>query len=206
MASLKFIMDVNDDHQVPDRQQAQNNKKAKVPVKPATTGQLPEEPNPQPHPRHASSSGLAAEEDINPPPPAAPSKKRAASSRGPKSTTTTPSTAATAPSGTGSGTLDTIGPSAPSPTATARPSVRRRSTTSTDSMDRSGGYGSPASSSSMGGGPMRPMPNHPPPSDAIPMRLTPITGRVSRAKKGVPVHVCELCKPAKTFTRAEHLR
>jgi hypothetical protein len=29
------------------------------------------------------------------------------------------------------------------------------------------------------------------------MRLTPITGRVSRAKKGVPVHVCDLCKPAK---------
>ncbi|KAK4194583.1 hypothetical protein QBC40DRAFT_259872 [Triangularia verruculosa] len=195
MASLKFIMDVNDDHQVPDRHQAQNNKRAKVPVKPATTGQLPEEPNPQPHPRHASSSGLAAEEDINPPPPTAPSKRRAASSRGSQSTTTTSSTAPTAPSRSASGTLDT---------ATTRPPVRRRSTTSTDSMDRSG-YGSPASSSSIGGGPMRPMPNHPP-SDTMPMRLTPITGRVSRAKKGVPVHVCELCKPAKTFTRAEHLR
>ncbi|KAK0666360.1 hypothetical protein QBC41DRAFT_230711 [Cercophora samala] len=200
MASLKFIMDVNDDHQVPDRQQAQNNKKAKVPIKPATTGQLPEEPNPQPHPRHATSSGLAAEEDINPHPPPTPSKKRAASSRGPKSTTTASLTAPTAPS------LDTPGSSTTLSPATARPSVRRRSTTSTDSMDRSGGYGSPASSSSIGGGPMRPMPPHPQPSDSAPTRLTPITGRVSRAKKGIPVHVCELCKPAKTFTRAEHLR
>ncbi|KAK4676725.1 hypothetical protein QC764_402760 [Podospora pseudoanserina] len=206
MASLKFIMDVNDDYQVPDRQQAQNNKKAKVPIKPATTGQLPEEPNPQPHPRHASSSGLAAEEDINPPSPSTLNKKRAASSRGPKPTTTTSTTTPTAPPGTASGSLDTPVPSTTLSPATARPSVRRRSTTSTDSMDRSGGYGSPASSSSMGGGPMRPMPPHPQPSDAVPMRLTPITGRVSRAKKGVPVHVCELCKPAKTFTRAEHLR
>ncbi|KAK5987435.1 hypothetical protein PT974_11562 [Cladobotryum mycophilum] len=39
-----------------------------------------------------------------------------------------------------------------------------------------------------------------------PVKLTPITGRVSRAKKGVPVHTCEVCRPAKTFTRAEHLR
>ena len=43
--------------------------------------------------------------------------------------------------------------------------------------------------------PMRPMPHHVPAE--LPMRLTPITGRVSRAKKGVPVHVCDICKPAK---------
>ncbi|KAI3316767.1 hypothetical protein HD806DRAFT_419274 [Xylariaceae sp. AK1471] len=41
---------------------------------------------------------------------------------------------------------------------------------------------------------------------SVPVKLTPITGRVSRAKKGVPVHVCEICKPPKTFTRPEHLR
>lgn len=29
------------------------------------------------------------------------------------------------------------------------------------------------------------------------VKLTPITKRISRAKKGVPVHVCELCKPPK---------
>ncbi|KAJ6783340.1 hypothetical protein PWT90_04339 [Aphanocladium album] len=38
------------------------------------------------------------------------------------------------------------------------------------------------------------------------VKLTPITGRVSRAKKGIPVHTCEMCRPPKTFTRAEHLR
>ncbi|KAI1438467.1 hypothetical protein GGR50DRAFT_640079 [Xylaria sp. CBS 124048] len=41
---------------------------------------------------------------------------------------------------------------------------------------------------------------------SVPVKLTPITRRVSRAKKGVPVHVCDICKPSKTFTRAEHLR
>ncbi|CAG8976305.1 hypothetical protein HYALB_00005711 [Hymenoscyphus albidus] len=44
-------------------------------------------------------------------------------------------------------------------------------------------------------------------SDAnIPVKYTPVTGRISRAKKGVPVHTCDICRPAKTFTRAEHLR
>ncbi|TVY45046.1 hypothetical protein LOCC1_G004243 [Lachnellula occidentalis] len=38
----------------------------------------------------------------------------------------------------------------------------------------------------------------------IPVKYTPVTGRISRAKKGVPVHTCAIC--AKTFTRAEHLR
>jgi hypothetical protein len=37
--------------------------------------------------------------------------------------------------------------------------------------------------------------------------LKPIGGRVSRAKKGVPVHVCELCTPSKvtkTLSRREY--
>lgn len=81
--------------------------------------------------------------------------------------------------------------------------LRRQSSTSADSMDQHG-YGSAASSSSLGGGaggggypptqPMRPMGS---PSPDVPIRLTPITGRVSRAKKGVPVHVCEICNPPK---------
>lgn len=80
---------------------------------------------------------------------------------------------------------------------------RRQSSTSADSMDQHG-YGSAASSSSMGGGaggggyppnhPRRPMGS---PGPDVPIRLTPITGRVSRAKKGVPVHVCEICNPPK---------
>ncbi|KAI0394113.1 hypothetical protein F5Y17DRAFT_274939 [Xylariaceae sp. FL0594] len=51
----------------------------------------------------------------------------------------------------------------------------------------------------------RPMPNAAG-EGSLPVKLTPITGRVSRAKKGVPVHVCEKCIPHRTFTRAEHLR
>lgn len=32
-----------------------------------------------------------------------------------------------------------------------------------------------------------------------PIKPTPIAGRVSRAKKGVP-HTCEVCRPPKVFT------
>lgn len=73
------------------------------------------------------------------------------------------------------------------------------------------------------GAPVRPFV----PAGDAPVKLTPITGRVSRAKKGLAVHICELCRPPKvrsrpslsphelltdawrtmqTFTRAEHLR
>ncbi|PHH59005.1 hypothetical protein CDD81_3950 [Ophiocordyceps australis] len=44
------------------------------------------------------------------------------------------------------------------------------------------------------------------PSSDMPVKLTPVTKRPSRAKKGLAVHVCEICRPPKTFTRAEHLR
>ncbi|CAL3967247.1 unnamed protein product [Diplocarpon coronariae] len=40
----------------------------------------------------------------------------------------------------------------------------------------------------------------------MPVKYTPVTRRVSRAKKGMPVHTCGICRPVKTFTRAEHLR
>jgi hypothetical protein len=44
------------------------------------------------------------------------------------------------------------------------------------------------------------------PATELPVKYTPVTGRISRAKKGVPVHTCDVCRPVKTFTRAEHLR
>lgn len=102
-------------------------------------------------------------------------------------------------------------PTATAPTNFRADQPRRESNTSVDSMDQHG-YGSAASSSSMGGtGGGGLPPNHPrrpmgSPNPEVPIRLTPITGRVSRAKKGVPVHTCEMCNPPKTFTRAEHLR
>ncbi|KAK3349433.1 hypothetical protein B0T25DRAFT_458126 [Lasiosphaeria hispida] len=207
MASLKFIMDVNEDHQTDSRH---TNKKDKDPGTPANTGQLLEaSANTHPHPRDVSSTGLPpAEQNISQVAPAAQNKRRGASTRGPRSTAAAVSAAVVSSSLSSSS-------SSLSATTTRAP-ARRRSTASIDSMDQTG-YGSAASSSSMGGrlqhhqhhhsshSPMRPMPPHQPASD-LPMRLTPITGRVSRAKKGVPVHVCNVCKPAKTFTRAEHLR
>ncbi|KAK4447906.1 putative transcription factor TDA9 [Podospora aff. communis PSN243] len=219
MASLKFIMDVNDDHQ-PDTRHT--NKKDATP---ANAGQLQlqlleEGTNTPPHPGHvSSSSGLVVEHQnhINPAVPNPQTttninKRRAVSTRGPKSTTTAlpaPLSSSTSSSAAIPSISSELSPLSTS-VSTSRPPARRRSTASVDSMDQTG-YGSAASSSSMGHGlhhpnqPMRPMPPHPQ-GNEIPMRLTPITGRVSRAKKGVPVHVCDLCKPAKTFTRAEHLR
>lgn len=31
----------------------------------------------------------------------------------------------------------------------------------------------------------------------IPVKYTPVTGRISKAKKGVPVHTCDICRPVK---------
>jgi hypothetical protein len=105
---------------------------------------------------------------------------------------------------------------------------RRQSNTSVDSMDSmyhqsySQGSSPPASRSSKSGS-----------SHGKQVRLTPVTGRPSRALKGLAVHTCEVCRPPKvcysfitthgslvfhklsmiadrippqTFTRAEHLR
>ncbi|KAK0733294.1 hypothetical protein B0T26DRAFT_759104 [Lasiosphaeria miniovina] len=234
MASLKFIMDINDDHQTDARQPNKKDKDSGLPVTSLalTTGQQLYEasptgtstststnkntkstgihnnhPHPPPHPRHvSSSSGLAIGQNINQPAPATQNKRRGASARGPKLAASSAATAS--PSSSSSLSLPL---SLPAATPSTRPPARRPSTASNDSMDPTG-YGSAASSSSMGAGgmhpsntSMRPMPSHTQSSD-VPMRLTPITGRVSRAKKGVPVHICDICKPTKTFTRAEHLR
>jgi len=95
--------------------------------------------------------------------------------------------------------------SSSSSSSTSRPTTgRRRSHTGTDSMDQSlyaqHTQPGPSPSSSSGGltpsnVPMRPF--APMPGGEMPLKLTPITGRVSRAKKGVPVHTCDDCRPAK---------
>ncbi|KAK0742845.1 hypothetical protein B0T18DRAFT_328225 [Schizothecium vesticola] len=227
MASLKFIMDVDDDGPADSRH---TTKKDKDPGTPATTGPLPplaesststfasaSASSHRPQPGHVSSSPARPVEHKKNISSTAPSPQtnnpRGLLSRDPESTNTN----TTAASSTGlSTTLRSLTPSSSTQQASnPRLPARRRSTTSIDSMDQTG-YGSAASSSSMGAGlhhhqhhhhnnPMRPMPAHQAATD-LPMRLTPITGRVSRAKKGVPVHVCDACRPAKTFTRAEHLR
>ncbi|KAF4469572.1 hypothetical protein FALBO_3526 [Fusarium albosuccineum] len=70
---------------------------------------------------------------------------------------------------------------------------RRRSNTSIDSSE-------PGSSSNA---PMRPFPAAAGGGEPH-VKLTPITRKISKAKKGVPVHTCNQCP--KTFSRAEHLR
>lgn len=86
---------------------------------------------------------------------------------------------------------------------TSNTASRRRSNTSTDSMESSPyypelGYGQPLGpSSSMGPSRSYASSAGPGAGGEGPVKLTPITGRVSRAKKGVPVHVCEMCRPPK---------
>ncbi|KAK4042635.1 hypothetical protein C8A01DRAFT_33299 [Parachaetomium inaequale] len=207
MASLSFIMDVTDDHHH-TAGRAHLNKRERGANNLTSAGQLHEAapPSPEAGPGHVSSPGLATtEQDINPAAPAGPTKRRGVSSRGPKSA----AAASQAKIAAGTEGIATVSPSTSSSPPLSAPKTRksarrRRSTTSNDSMDRPR-YGSARSSSSMGGGLQRPMPLHSPAAEYAP-KITPKTGRVSKAKKGLPVHVCDICRPPKTFTRAEHLR
>lgn len=79
-------------------------------------------------------------------------------------------------------------------------SSRRRSSGAGEAMDFSayqgGGSnqrsisGSPSQTSSRGG--MEPM------ADVLPIKYTPVTGRISRAKKGIPVHTCDDCRKVRS--------
>ncbi|KAL2022000.1 hypothetical protein VTK56DRAFT_6240 [Thermocarpiscus australiensis] len=208
MASLKFIMDVTDDH--PSDGQHPPNIGDKGADKLTTAGQLHEAPtNPHAARRYISSPGFATDQYNNDAGPSAQTKRRGASSRATESTpgTSQASTGTRSRARTGAAVANSP-PSTSSPSlpgSETRPSARRRSTTSGDPMDRTR-YGPTASSSlSTGGGPQRPMPPYPAAAQ-LPTRITPKTGRISKAQKGLPVHVCNICKPPKTFTRAEHLR
>ena len=115
-----------------------------------------------------------------------------------------------------------------SSTANQPLSDRRRSSSTSDSMEQSNQlHGQPGASSSgtmnPSSTPMRPFSATPPGGDGqLQVKFTPVTGRISRAKKGLAVHNCQLCHKVrkdasysnsqrqltceKTFTRAEHLR
>ncbi|PHH79528.1 hypothetical protein CDD80_4525 [Ophiocordyceps camponoti-rufipedis] len=166
MASLKNIMNVDDDH----------------PIKTARET-VPRFAHPQPEPS-VSTPSLANQVD-----PSTSSSIRAqipcsSSSHHPVALEASPSTI---PLGIHLG----YGPDLSTP-------ARLQSATSPDSMDPSydRGPGHAHLGVAYPGAPSRPF---------VPTKLTPITGRVSRAKKGLAVHTCELCRPPKTFTRAEHL-
>lgn len=84
--------------------------------------------------------------------------------------------------------------------------ARRRSSAGGETMDFTSGYLAGGSNqASMSGSPQQ-SPRGSEPVGDLPVKYTPVTGRLSRAKKGVPVHTCDICRPVKTFTRAEHLR
>jgi len=74
--------------------------------------------------------------------------------------------------------------------------ARRRSSTAGENMDFSafqhGGSNQPSTS----GSPPQSSRGSEPAAD-MPVKYTPVTGRISRAKKGVPVHTCEVCRPVK---------
>ncbi|KAM0341373.1 hypothetical protein ACHAPU_010016 [Fusarium lateritium] len=89
-------------------------------------------------------------------------------------------------------------PSSPKPEVNMN--SRRRSNTSFESYGSSYGSSQPGPSSNT---PMRPF-TAGAASVEPHVKLTPITGKISKAKKGVPVHRCNQCP--KTFSRAEHLR
>ncbi|RGP79170.1 hypothetical protein FLONG3_2741 [Fusarium longipes] len=76
---------------------------------------------------------------------------------------------------------------------------RRRSNMSIDSNETPYAPAQHASSSKT---PMRPFTAAA--SGESHIKLTPITRKISKARKGVPVHNCDQC--SKTFSRAEHLR
>ena len=91
-----------------------------------------------------------------------------------------------------------------SPALTSRPiPIAEASSSGVEDMNpMHRGYGGPGSGAAGGSSQQnRPMATQPEP----PVKLTPITGRVSRAKKGVPVHVCDICKPPKVGTAAHLL-
>jgi hypothetical protein len=89
----------------------------------------------------------------------------------------------------------------------SRPSItRRRSSAAGEGMDYQTGFQAGGSTqASASGSPQQSSRGSESAAD-LPVKYTPVTGRISRAKKGVPVHTCDICRPVKTFTRAEHLR
>jgi hypothetical protein len=104
----------------------------------------------------------------------------------------------------------------------ARQSIsRRRGSTAGEGMEFSGSQPGNSNQASMSGSPPQSSRGSEPAAD-VPVKYTPVTGRISRAKKGARVHTCDKCRPVKvcflqlssqcalsklqTFTRAEHLR
>ncbi|KAI1389727.1 uncharacterized protein F4822DRAFT_442920 [Hypoxylon trugodes] len=173
MTSLQYIMDVDDEESTPH-------------INKDDGGSINPGPSRSQDPSRAATSSHEKSKDQDDRLTPAPTRRRGPSGRSSKSTAAASSSSSSTPAAA----TTTVSSSSSS----ARPALMsRRSTTSSESMDP---YGSHAQGSSSGGGmsssgmPSRPIGNSPG-DGTLPVKLTPITGRVSRAKKGMPVHVCE---------------
>jgi hypothetical protein len=82
------------------------------------------------------------------------------------------------------------------PVAARQNIPRRRSSTAGEGMDFSGYQPGSSNQASMSGSPPQSSRGSEPAAD-MPVKYTPVTGRISRAKKGVPVHTCDICRPVK---------
>ena len=82
------------------------------------------------------------------------------------------------------------------PTAARQSALRRRGSTAGEGMDFSGYQLGGSNQASTSGSPPQSSRGSEPAAD-MPVKYTPVTGRISRAKKGVPVHTCDICRPVK---------
>lgn len=177
MASLKFIMDMDDDPEPPQKPPQTNKRDGDGATASAlsrdhdsTRSALTSYANPQEERDRLTSASSSS------------TRRRGLSNRPSRSSTPAPS---------------------PSSSSTRPALARQQSTDSIDSMDPSG-YGGQGQNSSMAPSnvPIRPLVSGS--GSETPVRLTPITGRVSRAKKGMPVHICEICRPPKVRVLAHN--
>jgi hypothetical protein len=90
------------------------------------------------------------------------------------------------------------------PTVQRQVIARRRSSATEEGMDFTAGYHAGGSGQeSKSRSPSRPSRGSEPTDGGVPVKYTPITGRVSKAKKGVPVHTCDICRPVKVCLELE---
>jgi len=82
------------------------------------------------------------------------------------------------------------------PTAARQSLLRRRSSAAGEGMDFSGYQPESSNQASTSGSPPQSSRGSESAAD-VPVKYTPVTGRISRAKKGVPVHTCDICRPVK---------
>jgi hypothetical protein len=82
------------------------------------------------------------------------------------------------------------------PTAARQNSTRRRSSAAGEGMEPYGFQAGASNQASNSGSPQQSSRGSEPATD-MPVKYTPVTGRISRAKKGVPVHTCDICRPVK---------